>query len=46
MDYYFCLEYLYIFLHHIHMGVTCFKRLFILFYFAKNCMEIDQVRAE
>ena len=25
MEYYFYLEYLYIFLHHIHMGVTCFK---------------------
>ena len=46
MEYYFCLEYLYIFLHHIHMGVTRFKRLFISLHFAKKCMKIDQVRAE
>ena len=45
MEYYFCLEFLYIFLHHIHMGFTCSKRLFISLHFAKNCMKIDQVRA-
>ena len=39
MEYYFCLEYLYIFLHHIHMGVTSFKRLFISLHFAKKTHE-------
>ena len=29
MECYFCLEFLYIFLHHIHMGFTCSKRWFI-----------------
>ena len=42
MEYYFCLELLYIFLHHIHMGFTCSKRLFISLHFAKNRMKIDQ----
>ena len=46
MEYYFCLDFLYIFLHHIHIGFTCSKRLFISLHFAKNRMEIDQVRAE
>ena len=46
MEYYFCLEFLYIFLHHIHMGLTCSKRLFISLHFAKKRMKIDQVRAE
>ena len=46
MEYYICLEFLYIFLNHIHMGFTCFKRLFISLHFAKKCMKIDQVRAE
>ena len=45
MEYYFWLEFLYIFLHHIHMGVTCFKRLFISLQ-AKKRMKIDQVRSE
>ena len=26
MEYYFCLEFLYIFLHHIYMGFTCSKK--------------------
>ena len=46
MEYYFCLEFLYIFLLHIHMDVNCSKRLFISLHFAKNRMKIDQVRAE
>ena len=46
MEYFFCLEFLYIFLHYIHMDFTCFKRLFISLHFAKNRMKIDQVRAE
>ena len=46
MEYYFCLEFLYIFLLHIHMGFTCSKRLFISLHFAKNRMKFDQVRAE
>ena len=46
MEYYFCLEFLYIFFHHIHMGFTYSKRLFISLHFAKKCMKIDQVRAE
>ena len=46
MEYYFCHEFLYIFLHHIHMGFTCSKRLFISLHFAKHHMKIDQVRAE
>ena len=46
MEYYFCLEFLYIFLNHIHMGFTCSKRLFISLHFAKIRMEIDRVRAE
>ena len=45
-DYYFCLEYLYIFLHHFHMSVHVLKRLFISLYFTKKRMKIDQVRAE
>ena len=36
MEYYFCFEFLYIFLHHIHMGFTCSKRLFIPLHFAKK----------
>ena len=39
MEYYFCLEFLYIFLHHIHMGFTCSKRLFISLHFAKKTHE-------
>ena len=46
MEYYFCLEFLYIVLHHIHMGFTCSKRLFISLHFAIKRMKIDQVRAE
>ena len=46
MEYFFCLEFLYIFLHDIHMGFTCFKRLFISLHFAKKRMKIIQVRAE
>ena len=46
MEYYFCLEFLYIILHHIHMGFTCSKRLFITLHFAKYLMKIDQVRAK
>ena len=36
MEYYFCLEFLYIFLHHMHMGVTCVNRLFISLHYAKT----------
>ena len=36
MEYYFCLEFLYIFLHHIHICFTCSKRLFISLHFAKK----------
>ena len=39
MENYFCLEFLYIFLHHIHMGFTCSKRLFISLHFAKKTHE-------
>ena len=47
MEYYICLEFLYISLHHIHMGFKCSKRLFIPLHFAKKTrMKIDQVRAE
>ena len=46
MEYYFCLEFLYIFLHHIHISLTCSKPLFISLHFAKKRMKIDQVRAE
>ena len=46
MEYYFCLEFLYIILHRIHMGFSCSKRLFISLHFAKKRMKIDQVRAE
>ena len=46
MEYYFCLDILHIFLHHIHMGVTCFKTLFIFYILQKKRMQIDQVRAE
>ena len=35
MEYYFCLEFLYTFLHYIHMGFTCSKILFISLHFAK-----------
>ena len=46
MEYYFCLDFLYLFLHHIHMSITFPKRLFISLHFAKNRMKIDQGRAE
>ena len=46
MKYYFCLDFLYIFLHYIHMDLTCSKRLFSSVHFAKKRMKIDQVRAE
>ena len=46
MEYYICLEFVYIFLHHIYMGFTCSKRLFISLHFAKKRMKIEQVRAE
>ena len=47
MEYYFFLDLLYIFLHHIHIDVICFERLFISLHFAhKKRMKIDQVRAE
>ena len=46
MGYYFCLEFLYIFFHHIHMGFTCSKRLLISLHFAKKRTKTDQVRAE
>ena len=39
MEYYFCLEFLYIFPHHIHMGCTCSKRLFISLHFAQKTHE-------
>ena len=39
MEYYFCLEFLYIFLHHIHINLTCAKRLFISLHFAKKLHE-------
>ena len=46
MEYYFCLDILYIFLHYIHVGFTFSKKLFISLHFAKICMKNDQVRAE
>ena len=46
MEYYFCLDLLYLFLHHIHMNITFPKRLFISLHFAKKRMKIDQGRAE
>ena len=47
MEYYFCLDFLYIFIHYIHMGLTCSKRLSISLNFAqKNRMKIDQVKAD
>ena len=46
MEYYFCLDFLYLFLHYIHMSITFPKRLFISLHFAKNRMKIDQGRAE
>ena len=39
MEYNFCLEFLYIFLHLIHMGFTCSKRLFISLHFEKKTHE-------
>ena len=36
MEYYFCLKFLYTFLHHINMGFACSKRLFISLHFAKK----------
>ena len=36
MEYYFCLDFLYIFLHHFHMGFICSKILFISLHFAKK----------
>ena len=38
MEYYFCLDFLYLFLHYIHMSITFLKRLFIFLHFAKNRM--------
>ena len=46
MEYYFSHDFLYIFLHYIHMVFTFPKRQFISLHFAKNRMKIDQVRAE
>ena len=46
MEYYFCLDFLYIFFHHNHMAFTCSKRVFISLNFAKNRMKIDHVRAK
>ena len=46
MEYYFCVDFLYLFLRYIHMIITFPKRLFISLHFAKNRMKIDQVRAE
>ena len=46
MEYYFCLDFLYLFLHYIHMSIKFPKRLFISLLFAKKGMKIDQVRAE
>ena len=47
MKYYLCLDFLYIFLHHIHMGLTFSKRLFISLHFVhKKRMKMDLVRAE
>ena len=36
MEYYFCLDFLYLCLHYIHMSITFPKRLFISLYFAKK----------
>ena len=36
MEYYFCLDFLYIFLHYIHVGFTFSKMLFISLHFAKK----------
>ena len=46
MEYYFCLDFSYIFLHYIHRVFTFPKRQFISLHFAKKRMKIDQVRAE
>ena len=46
MEYYFCLDCLYTFLHYIHIGFTFAKKLFISLHFAKKRMKIEQVRAE
>ena len=41
MEYYLRLDFLYIFLHYIHMGFTFSKRLFISLHFAKTRMKIQ-----
>ena len=46
MEYYFFLDFLYLFLHYIHMSIKFPKRLFIFLHFAKKRMKIDQGRAE
>ena len=46
MEYNFCLDFLFLFLHYIHINIAFSKRLFISLHFAKKCMKIDQVRAE
>ena len=46
MEYYLCLDFLYLFLHYIHMSITFPKRLFISLHFEKKRIEIDQGRAE
>ena len=47
MEYYFCLEFLYIFLHHIHMGFTyVLKGCSFPYILPKKRTKIDQVRAE
>ena len=39
MEYYFCLDLLYLFLHYIHMSITFPKKLFISLHFAKKTHE-------
>ena len=46
MEYYFSLEFLYIFLHHIHMGLHVLKDCPFPYILQKSAMKIDQVRAE
>ena len=46
MEYYICLDFVYLFIHYIHMSITFPKGLFISLHFAEKRMKIDQGRAE
>ena len=46
MEYYFCLDFLYIFIHYIHWVLHFLKGYIKSLHFAKKRMKIDQVRAE